>query len=158
MIVFAGQVTFEVEKHIFRKTRKMLHIIFSIAWFILLIPIAIATIDNDMVLFLYGYLAMLPVLNLAVLIVQPNQKQRKIIPSRITIDERRIEYSSKHATVYRYVSNVKVVRDYGNYYDVIFKFGKASDFFVCQKDLLSCGTLKEFEKVFKGKLVRIKKA
>ena len=157
MIVFSGQVSVEVEKHIFRKTRKMLHIIFSIVWFILLIPIALATVNTDMEIALYCYLPTLPAMNLAVLAAWPNPKRRKIMPSKITIHDRRMEYISKQTTVRRYVSNVKVVRDYGDYYDIIFKFGKISDFFVCQKDLLSDGTLKEFEKVFKGKLIRVAK-
>lgn len=156
MIVFSGQVSFEIEKHIFRKTRKMLHIIVSIVWFVLLVPIVITTINTNLVVFLYAYLFMLPAMNLAVLTEWPNKKRRKIATSRITIHNRRIEYVSKQTTVYRFVSNVKIVRDYGDYYDIIFKFGKISDFFVCQKDLLSCGTLTEFEKVFKGKLVRMK--
>lgn len=154
MIEFKGQPSFEVQKHIYKKTRKMLHIVFTISWSILLIPIACFTIGHNMTLFLYGYLAMLPILNLIVWACQPSKK-KPMLPGKITIDNEYIEYESKQATVYRNTSDVKVVRDYGDFYDVISHFGKGSDFFVCQKTLLSCGTLEDFEKLFDGKIVRM---
>ena len=43
MIEFNGQPSFEVQKHIYKKTRRMLHIAFSVAWFVLLFPIAFFT-------------------------------------------------------------------------------------------------------------------
>lgn len=156
MIEFNGQPSFEVQKHIYKKTRRMLHIAFSIAWFVLLFPIAFFTIVHNMTLFLYGYLAMLPVLYSIVFACQPSRK-KPMLPGKLTIDNEYIEYKSRQATVCRNISDVKVVRDYGDFYDVISYFGKGSDFFVCQKSLLSCGTLEAFEKLFSGKIVRMDK-
>ena len=48
---------------------------------------------------------------------------------------------------------VKLV-DYGEFYDLSFPFGKLNDKFVCQKSLLSKGTLEEFEALFEGKIIR----
>lgn len=156
MIEFTGQPSFEVQKHIYQKTRRMLHIMSFIAWFILLVPIASFTINHNMTLFLYGYLAMLPFLHLVVLLNQPSKK-KPMLPGKIMIDDENIEYISEQTTVCRYVSDVKVVRDYGEFYDIISYFGKGSDFYVCQKDLLSRGTLEDFEKLFDGKIVRMTK-
>ena len=156
MIEFAGQPSFEIQKHIYQKTRRMLHIMSSIAWFVLLLPIASFTINHNMNSFLYGYLAMLPFMNLVVLLCQPSKK-KPMLPCKITVDHEYIEYISEQATVCRYVSDVKLVRAYGDFYDIISYFGKGSDFFVCQKDLLSCGTLEDFEKLFDGKIVRMTK-
>jgi len=156
MIEFTGQPSFEVQKHIYRKTRRMLHIASFIAWLILLVPIASFTINHNMTLFLYGYLGMLPFLHLVVLLNQPGKK-KPMLPGKITVDNEYIEYISEQATICRNVSDVKVVRDYDDFYDVISYFGKGSDFFVCQKDLLSCGTLEDFERLFEGKIVRMTK-
>ena len=156
MIEFTGQPSFEVHKHIYQKTRRMLHIVSSIAWFVLLVPIASFTINHNMALFLYGYLAMLPFLNLVVLLCQPSKK-KPMMPGAILIDNEYIEYQSQQATVCRNISDVKVVRDYGEFYDIISYFGKGSDFYVCQKDMLSRGTLEDFEKLFEGKIVRMTK-
>ena len=35
-----------------------------------------------------------------------------------------------------------------------FIFGKISDKFICQKDLLTKGSLEEFERIFEGKIKR----
>ena len=158
MIVFSGEVSTEVEKHIFRKSRKLVHIAFSVAWFIVLIPIACATINSNLILFLYGYLAMLPILNLVILIPQSKSERRAMMPTKICIDNNYIEYTSKRSNEYRSTAKVKIVRDYGDFYDIVFPIGKICDFFVCQKDLLSCGTLEDFEKLFDGKIVRMAKS
>lgn len=157
MVQFNGQPSFEVQKHIYKKTRRMLYIAFSVAWGILLFPIASFAISHNMTSFLYVYLPMLPVLYLIVFACRPSKK-KPMLPGKLTIDNEYIEYKSKQATICRNISDVKVVRDYGDFYDIISYFGKGSDFFVCQKSLLSCGTLKEFERFFKGKLVRVEKS
>lgn len=61
---------------------------------------------------------------------------------------------SDRATESRYIEEVKEVRDYGEYYVLVFPMGKLSEKFVCQKDLLTKGTLEEFEALFEGKIVR----
>ena len=52
------------------------------------------------------------------------------------------------------LSKVKKVVDAGDWYYVVFKGGSINSAFVCQKNLLTKGTLDEFEKLFEGKLVR----
>ena len=134
-----------------------MHIIFSIAWFVLLIPVVVAAINSNMMFLLYGYFSGLPALNLAILIPQSKRERRAMMPSQISMDDEYIEYTSHRTKEYRRISDVKVVRDYGDFYDVIFPVGKISDFYVCQKDLLTQGTLQEFEKLFEGKVVRMAK-
>ncbi len=52
------------------------------------------------------------------------------------------------------ISKVKKVIDYDTYYFVCFRIidGKAG--IVCQKNLLTEGTIEEFEELFKGKIIR----
>ena len=41
-----------------------------------------------------------------------------------------------------------------HFYFIKFPFGKYSDKFICQKSLLTQGTLEEFEALFEGKIER----
>ena len=52
------------------------------------------------------------------------------------------------------ISDAKQLRDFGEFYEIVFPFGKVSDKFICQKNLLTQGTLEEFEKLFEGKTTR----
>ena len=53
------------------------------------------------------------------------------------------------------IGDAKQVRDFGEFYEIVFLFGKISDKFICQKNLLTKGTLEQFESLFNGKLQRI---
>lgn len=59
------------------------------------------------------------------------------------------------------VSGIKQIEDYGEFYQiklyVASYVGSDLNIFICQKDLLAKGTLEEFEKMFKNKIVRSEK-
>lgn len=52
------------------------------------------------------------------------------------------------------VLSVKRVIDVGEWYYVIFKFGDIGNSWICQKDLLTKGTLEQFENIFNDRIVR----
>ena len=54
------------------------------------------------------------------------------------------------------ISKVKKVIDMGEWYYIIFKFGDISNSWICQKDLITQGTIEDFEKIFEGKIKRDK--
>ena len=56
----------------------------------------------------------------------------------------------------RSINDVKKVIDHGEYYELCFSFGKLSDKFICQKNLITKGTIQEFETLFSGKITRDK--
>jgi hypothetical protein len=52
------------------------------------------------------------------------------------------------------MEGIKGVRDFGEYYVLIFRgLGNFSQI-ICQKDLLTNGTIEQFEELFDGKIVR----
>ena len=75
-------------------------------------------------------------------------------PKKIFVQDEYIVCTADKWTEAKAVSDVKVVRDFGEFYDLVFPFGNASEKFVCQKSLLSKGTLEDFEALFEGKLER----
>lgn len=51
------------------------------------------------------------------------------------------------------ISSIKKIYDYGDWYYIRFKFDP-SNYLVCQKDLIVKGTIGEFEKIFKDKIIK----
>ena len=158
MIVFSGQAGKEVLRHATR-----------IQFMIELISVMFANALLD-VLFIpllwqvAHYLIFGPIAcNVAVLLVIVFSRRDKIvreddIPKAVYIKDGKIIASfadavpgdpdDYRAEVYE-IENVESVVDYGSYYDI-----KNPRHIFCQKDLLTQGTLEDFEKLFADKLVR----
>lgn len=76
------------------------------------------------------------------------------VPKSILIESGIIHLENDLQEISNAVENVKKVYDMGDWYHIIFYFPHKSIFFICQKDLLTAGSLEEFEKIFEGKIVR----
>lgn len=77
------------------------------------------------------------------------------LPKQIFIKNNIIVCVSKETTVSKKIEKVKRVEDYGEFYSLTFPvLGSYSPNFVCQKNLLTKGTLEEFEALFEEKIVR----
>lgn len=82
-----------------------------------------------------------------------------ITPIRIVItDNGEITSYGENFELANSVADATVVVDYGEWYHISFtrntKIGLGNGRFVCQKDLLTQGTIEQFEKLFEGKIVR----
>ena len=81
--------------------------------------------------------------------------KREYMPNRIYTEEDYILLVSDKHTDSKLIEHVKVVFDCGEYYDIRFPFGHYTSVpLICQKDLLTKGSLEEFEALFPGKIVR----
>lgn len=76
------------------------------------------------------------------------------IPKRIYITANTIVSVSNKTPVKQEIENVKEVRDYGEYYALFFNNFSNYSQFVCQKNLLTKGSIEEFESLFEGKIVK----
>lgn len=79
------------------------------------------------------------------------------VTKRLYIDyeDKALYYETKELSISMVgLEKVKKVIDYGNFYQIC--IGKESEWcrYICQKDLLIKGSLREFERIFKRKLVR----
>ena len=101
----------------------------------------------------YGYCAVFAYAMIAVRIKTPKGR-KEITPKRIYIADDNLICISDKQSESRSIGLVKTAYDYGEFYFLSFPMGKKSGNFVCQKDLLTQGTLEEFEKLFDGKIVR----
>lgn len=102
-------------------------------------------------------IAMMPIVVIGIIII-PN-KLIAFLPDKLTIDtnERTVVSEVKGlGEVFKMLDDVTEVEDCGEYY--AFHFGNRISGlgFIAQKDLITKGTIKEFEEIFKEVLVRVK--
>ena len=77
-----------------------------------------------------------------------------IIPKKVYIEDGSIICVAEKYVEYRNLADVKRIHDFGEYYELRFSFGKISEKFICQKNLITKGTLEEFENLFRDKIIR----
>lgn len=86
---------------------------------------------------------------------QMRSNKKTNVPKRIYIKDKTIVSISNQTTIKRKIGGVKEVRDYGEYYVLAFPiFNNYSPRFICQKSLLTKGSIEEFESLFEGKIVK----
>ena len=154
MIEFSGYISGIAQKHFFNKARKLGQYITMASVAILLPSIIYFSLQTKNWLLLALYCILFFVIPLSARIPQSKKQRASIIPKRIYTEEDTIVCVADKYVEYRLLSDVKQVRDFGEFYEIIFPFGKISDKFICQKDLLTIGTIEDFEKLFEGKIVR----
>ncbi len=160
MIVFDGYLTGKAYKYYINKIIRTLSntarviMLLSIPFWLIISLKTSAFIPVISTLLIY--IALLPLVVKACF--TPKEKKRmnlkKVV---INVEDGDVKYISDKSIVCNYISKVKEVRDYGEYYDVVFPLQHLTSVFVCQKSLLSKGSLEEFERIFEGKIKRINK-
>lgn len=154
MIEFRGYISGAAEKHFHNKARDFGQYILLAILIVFLPSIMYIAFRTKNWLMLGLYCTLFVILPLLTHIPQSKKGKKSIIPKRIYTDEDSIVCVSEKYIEHRLISDVKQVRDFGEFYEIIFPFGKISDKFICQKNLLAIGTVEEFEKLFDGKIVR----
>lgn len=100
------------------------------------------------------YLVVLPLCFLFTFIPKSKKETLQMTPHRIYLENDTITCIAEKYVETKFWEDVKVVNDYGEFYELIFPFGNASDKFICQKSLLSNGKIEDFEKLFGEKIVK----
>ena len=79
------------------------------------------------------------------------------IPKQITIKDGIIScVTDQIGTDSRKIEQIKIVKEYSDHYYIICKGLNIPPHFICQKDLLTQGTIEEFESLFAGKIKKCK--
>ncbi len=152
MIEFKGTITNkEVIKRQAIKYKSVILICFVIAALFMLLLLGVYWIFRMILL------CMMPIIIIAIIII-PN-KYVAILPDKLFIDtdERTIVYQVKGSPeTFKMLDDVTKVEDHGDYYAFCFNHRSAEMGFVAQKDLITKGTIEEFEEIFEEVLVRVK--
>ena len=80
-------------------------------------------------------------------------KERENI-KKVIIKDDVITIISEESSTKKNIKSVKKVRDYGEFYELVFSPFDLLSVCVCQKSLLSKGSIKEFEELFADKLIK----
>lgn len=152
MIEFKGKVT---SKNAIKSQGCMLKAIFiisvAIAMLLMLILLGAAWFFRTLILI------MMPVVIIGIIVI-PN-KHIALLPERLFIDtdERTIISQIKGMNeAFKALDDVTKVEDHGDYYAFYFGNRVSGLGFIAQKDLITQGTIEEFEEIFEEVLVRVK--
>lgn len=155
MITFTGYLTGAAEKAFVKRQRKTNLMIFGF-----MLPFSIPTtlyvslhIMKD-IRFFYAILAVLLLWGVVAVIPKGKKEHMSYLPKEIYVEENYIVCNTENDSTSKLISDVKKVVDYGEYYSLYFPFGKSYDGFICQKSLLTKGSLEEFEALFEGKITK----
>lgn len=155
IIEFRGYLTGKTLKDFQKRRTNFWRVVMSFA-FLLMIPVFMFMFWGKVVLWkmLCAFL-LFPIGAVVFPYFAVKADKNKSVPKRIHISDNILQYASDQFTESRNIEEVKSVWDYGEYYIIIFgKLGQLFPYFVCQKNLLTKGSIDEFEALFAGKIER----
>ena len=156
VIVFDGQPLGECKRFIQKRVAKFEFCLMSIVLCLVMIPLTFLLLEFFDPWILYVIVSFVAC-TLLVTAVRPFMKgeQSTVLPSKIVIHANgHMESISKSFHWVKMVEEVEQVLDCGAWYQINFIRREKNGYFFCQKDLLSMGTIEDFEKLFEGKIVR----
>ena len=149
MFEFYGCISQQNKQYINDQVTKGVLAFTSIFLCVLFIPIIIASIT------IHWTFLLLIILLLLLLPIVKFSKNEGVHPICIRISQDMIEMESEqYIFIQKELYKVKKILDCGSHYIFCFSFPFLSKSFLCQKDLLTAGTIEDFEKCFEGQIVR----
>jgi len=156
MIEFDGSIDSYAEKYFWNYSRRIVAIIMLFPLLILFPIFLIISINTKKWNLLIAYVAFWLLVYLCLLIPKSKKEKAKWAYRKIFIDGEYIvcKCLNENYEEFSLISDASELIDYGYFYHIKFPPQKASDKFICQKNLLVKGTLEEFEALFEGKIIR----
>ena len=155
MIEFNGYISGDAQKYFFRKSRLIASTVFIMVG-LLLLPAAISfhkVLDGFNLLLIY--ICSIAFILIAIFLPKTKKGKQKILPKKIAFVGESVYCTADTYSESKYIEDVKYVKDHGSFYELVFPFGKISEKYICQKDLITVGSIEDFENLFKDKIVRI---
>lgn len=155
MIEFSGELSKENKNYILKINSLVGFLSFLIPVVLISVPIIICIFVWDWIFVLaMPILIAIPIVAAASPYIYKEKTLANMIPKKITINDKgmlKVELDKK--TITKPVINIYKIIDKGDMYIIKLNFVKI-DGFICQKNLIAKGSIKEFEKQFKNKIVR----
>lgn len=154
MIEFSGYLSGLAEKY-FQKKSMILGRNALLVGVLMLLPVIVRLgIKISSWQIIVVYCSLFIVIPLLAMIPKRKKERRATTPKKIFVEDGYIVCIADRYTESRLLSDAKLLRDFGEFYEIVFPFGKVSDKFICQKNLIVKGTTEEFEALFAGKVIR----
>ena len=154
MIEFDGYIFGAAEKHFFARSRNLAQNVLLFAVLALLPAVIRFAGKVGSWGWIAGYCSLFLLIPLLLRIPKSEKEKLTLIPRKIYVEDEYIVCIGEKYVESKLIADVAKVVDYGEFYELVFPFGKVSDKFICQKSLLTKGTLEEFEQLFDGKITR----
>lgn len=153
MIEFTGYLSGVAEKH-FHKRSAILGQNILLASVLIFFPVIVSLAVNwECWRLIVAYCSLFVLIPFLVRIPKSKKEKIMLTPKKIFTQDEYIVCVADRYTESRLICEAKFLRDYGEFYEIVFPFGKASDKFICQKSLLTKGSLEEFEALFDGRII-----
>ena len=153
MIVFNGPLSGAAEKRFFQKGNNAVQNIFLAVVTLFFPAIAYFCVITDALQTIPAYCSLYVAIPLLARIPKSKKERLAMMPQKICIDRKQMVAITGHGKDIRLVDDVKKIIDHGDFYEICFRFGKDSLNFICQKSLLTKGTLEEFDELFGEKIL-----
>lgn len=153
MIEFKGELSKTCKEFVLKNEAYCARKVAIIAY----VPFAVAEIIWWAVSGKLYVLIVLPALVFPVFLagIKPREKDYEVIMTkRVTIDGNDLECEGDQFHDIKSIDRVKSVIDYGEWYKFEFRLPGNSQRFICQKDLITQGTIEDFENLFADKIIR----
>ena len=79
---------------------------------------------------------------------------KKMMTNLVVINDRTVVCESEADYKETEIEDIKKIVDYGDFYRIVFYFPNLNARFICQKDLITQGSIEEFEERFSDKIIR----
>ena len=155
MIVFEGNVGKACETFVCKRERIFIAKVWSFVSILFAIPTVIIAINWEMIVLLF--LVALALFPLGTLLPLSKKTKETMLSTKIQIGEEIMSCEGKRFKFEYYTKDVKQVTDYGDFYMMDFYYPNRNSYFACQKDLITEGSIEDFEKLFSEKLVKAEK-
>ena len=154
MIEFNGSLTGEAQKFFWKNSKTIVRNMLFVTFLLILPVILFIVLQTKYWELFIAYLVFCFVIFLLLLVPKSQKEKENFTPKRIFTEEEYIVCQGKKYEEFKLIADAIKLIDYGEFYFIVFPFGKKSDKFVCQKSFLTTGTLQEFELLFEGKIER----
>ncbi len=152
MIEFSGQLSPACQEYMVTMNRRGRLYASIFMELLMSIPVTILTLTDDRIYAIF-YLPLL-ILFSNVFFRAPKNSYEQFMPKSVAVENETISAVGKKFFYTRDIVSVKKVVDRGEWYHIYFYFPKKCECFVCEKCLLTKGTLEEFEELFAESLVK----
>lgn len=154
MIEFNGELSEKGKNYIANSSRK----ISVLVGFFVVTPFAL--VDVVYAIVKHFYILLIFLIPLAMVIafsfIKPNKKSLSLImPNRIIIQDEIIISEGENFHTEKEIEEIKKIVDLGDFYRIYFFFPNYDFAFICQKNLITKGSIELFELKFKDLIERI---
>lgn len=154
MVEFRGEIYGNAKDFFMKKVVEKLQFIYLVA-FTCIAPLALLFMYKIGVLWLFWIYPLCVAVLFFIVRIAFKKGNKDILIKRVYVEGKHIFSVSSNGEYKFKIESVKKIIDYGEFYFVAFSKFLIVEDIVCQKNLLTKGTLEEFEALFEDKIVRV---